>query len=404
MTSATRITTRGQAIFVSVFGLLFLAVGLFVIGREAAQTIGQVRSLSWDRVDANFDTLHVAEHKSSKGNTLFDVVAKYRYSYAGHEYEGNRFSFSSGSDSSRSDKVSAVEAVRAEPKVWVNPANPAESVVWRENLLPPWLLPFGLTFTIAGVITTFVGPASLRARGRRENSWKQERESCIRVSPAIIIITATVLNFACTFLCLGVASVLSSTWSLAVLGAANVLGLALAALYWFRKHRLLNCVARFTNVPESGRSVSCTLAMDHPDANRGDVSLKVKISRPVRAGRTTSTYATYTIAEIPFNVTSEGYGRFSCFISRENHEKVNEVAGQAPVGIPGESRQVDDESISQYVRMALRGEKPLDESQMELMAASKKELQTNVRILSELVLQVNNKTISAQLVPAFWGA
>lgn len=143
--------------FLIIFGSIFALVGalmikpLFITPLQKSQD-----AKTWDEVAAVVVSSKVKSHDSDDGTTYSPYIA-YRYEIDGTEYFGDQYKFMGGSSSGHASKAAIV---RQYPKghtftVFVNPANPKESVIIRDagaellfGLIP-------LIFTTVGIIIIF---------------------------------------------------------------------------------------------------------------------------------------------------------------------------------------------------------------------------------------------------------
>jgi hypothetical protein len=136
------------ALFALAFALVFGAGGAFGIASLLGQLHGWWQARSWHTVPA---TVLTAELKESHGDsTTYEATATYRYVVEGRAYEGTRVGFGHGSDnvgSWQQKQYARLNAARLERRtidVWVDPADPARSVVDRS--LRPGMVAFTVPF------------------------------------------------------------------------------------------------------------------------------------------------------------------------------------------------------------------------------------------------------------------
>ena len=127
---------RGK-IFLSLFALPFAGVGVWMLW-----SIGSMLHDSWQMrdwvtveaqlIDAGYET------RSGEDSDTYEAYATYRYRYAGREYTGDRVGIGSGGDNIGDYQQDTGRRLqrslqRHEPiRIYVDPANPAESVIDRE--------------------------------------------------------------------------------------------------------------------------------------------------------------------------------------------------------------------------------------------------------------------------------
>ncbi|MFY3386521.1 DUF3592 domain-containing protein [Paracidovorax sp. MALMAid1276] len=132
-----------------------------------------VRMRGWQAMPAVIESATLHSHRSSKGGTTRSVSVQYRYTVNGVTFVGQRAAVHTrpdniGSFQERLGQRLESAAQSGEPvPVWVNPRNPAESVVDRS--LRPELLALGLLLaTLSGGLGLWVLARIARAvwRGR----------------------------------------------------------------------------------------------------------------------------------------------------------------------------------------------------------------------------------------------
>lgn len=152
-------TMRSGKRFLIPFGSVFLLIGLLTLNPLLIRPFEKMRTAkTWSAIPATVISSKVKSHDSDDGTT-YSVYIAYRYRIGDKEYLGDRYTFMSGSSSGYEKKA---EVVRHYPKgqtfdVYVNPVNPAESVVKRGisgesflGLLPLVFVIIGATVMIAG--------------------------------------------------------------------------------------------------------------------------------------------------------------------------------------------------------------------------------------------------------------
>lgn len=133
----TSITSRSGSIFLTVFALPFLGVGLFMGFLMVKSLVDQQQMASWDEVPATLIDVHM-EVDSGGDSTSYKVTAQYHYEYKGRNYRGDRVGIHSSSDNlgkyhqrmSRRLKK-AMNAGHTVP-AYVNPKKPSHSVLDRK--------------------------------------------------------------------------------------------------------------------------------------------------------------------------------------------------------------------------------------------------------------------------------
>lgn len=146
-------------------GLLFAGFGVAVLaGMVVTDLIDMARMRDWVAVRAELIDLDLERHHGRRATT-FEVTARYRYHVAGTTFEGSRVGISPGPDnigSYHEDWHARLRKLRRDKTpltVWVDPADPADSVIDRE---PRW--GFLLFKSLFGAIPLVIGGLLLSAR------------------------------------------------------------------------------------------------------------------------------------------------------------------------------------------------------------------------------------------------
>lgn len=150
---------RSPKVFLIIFGSIFALVGILVLKPIFITPLQKTRDAqNWNSVPATVLSSKVKSHSDDDGTT-YSVYIAYRYKVSGQEYIGDQYTFMGGSSSGYDSKAAVVRQypVGREFIVFVNPANPSESVILRDY--SPSLL-FGLiplVFAIVGIIVVLIG-------------------------------------------------------------------------------------------------------------------------------------------------------------------------------------------------------------------------------------------------------
>ena len=163
-----------------VFSLPFAIAGLSMLGWALWGIVGWQQAQSWVETPATLLETKLKRNNSSDGSTS-QATARYRYEYAGKQYESDRVALYSGSDnlgSFQEDLAKKLERKFKAEEPWtafVNPDDPAEAVLDRS--LRPWFtlfkLGFGLIF--AGVGIGMIVGGRIMARREREKQQLAEQ-------------------------------------------------------------------------------------------------------------------------------------------------------------------------------------------------------------------------------------
>ena len=161
----------------ALFAMPFAAAGLgILLFMTAPMVYDWARMQAWQSVPAHVDSATLQTHKSSKGGASYSVSTRYRYQVAGVEYTGNRASITTRADNIGSFqeqlgyRLQGAERTGEPVPVWVNPAQPSESIVDRS--LRPGLL--ALQLGLALVFGAFGGNIMLWAA---RTLWGRLRQS-----------------------------------------------------------------------------------------------------------------------------------------------------------------------------------------------------------------------------------
>jgi hypothetical protein len=171
----------------AVFGLPFLAVGVFVAGLFGNMFLDYRRAASWDRVPARIES---AEFEVSHGKgASYSVKARYSYEYGGRTYTGSRIAADTGgsSDARHRERYELLRQHKESGQpflAWVNPARPQESLLFREMTTMSWaLLPFGLVFAGVGGALFVGGLWSIFGARRRARRLAADPQRPWRADP-----------------------------------------------------------------------------------------------------------------------------------------------------------------------------------------------------------------------------
>ena len=130
------------------FGLIFFFIGAgFFYGMVATKLVNIWDMQSWHSADAQLDSATIESYqrrrKNGGYNTMYTVVASYRYQVNGQFYSGTRLRVDTGSSSDRNDFYALLKLLKHEQSrdkkisIWYDPANPSESVY--ERYLNNWI-------------------------------------------------------------------------------------------------------------------------------------------------------------------------------------------------------------------------------------------------------------------------
>jgi hypothetical protein len=144
----------GGKLFLSLFGLVFLGVGLllgWVILREAA---GGLQTWSWRKTDCEITGSAVRQQNqggNQNGDFFFDV--NYRYTFNGRQYSSDQYKRSAEKSEDYNKMARLTERYRPESSAvcYVNPSAPSQAVLVRYNLFGLLVVLFPVPFAGFGV-------------------------------------------------------------------------------------------------------------------------------------------------------------------------------------------------------------------------------------------------------------
>jgi hypothetical protein len=139
------------------FGFVaFAALGLFLMGRGATWWLEYRRSEHWPRADAFIDRVAPRWADSPGDNPDPRVECDYHFTFAGKEHHGTRVSLTGqgsyaeddrGNKTWEFDELERHRATATPVRCWVNPKDPARSVLFRRAEPRMYWLPLaGLAF------------------------------------------------------------------------------------------------------------------------------------------------------------------------------------------------------------------------------------------------------------------
>lgn len=138
----------------SLLGLVFLAIGLVVPYFTFVRPLQrQHAARQWTPVEAVVTKSMVKSHRGDD-STTYSVYIAYRYTLDGRTYEGDRYTFLSGSSSGYEGKAAVVRQHPSGSKltVYANPADPLDSVVRRDMGPALFLGLIPVVFAVVGAI------------------------------------------------------------------------------------------------------------------------------------------------------------------------------------------------------------------------------------------------------------
>ena len=169
------ITSPGILLFLSFFGLPFLAAGLFMTWLYLSSVNDWWAARSWEEIPCRITSVSLDSSRGSD-STTYKVGATYNYTYRGEKHTGDKVSTSSGGDnigSFQRDKFRELSSFarkvekngkvtkrrkRAKPyRCFVNPEEPSEAILDRSLRWPilAFYSAFALTFPAVGFFLVF---------------------------------------------------------------------------------------------------------------------------------------------------------------------------------------------------------------------------------------------------------
>lgn len=179
------IRKRGTPVFLLLFALPFMGVGIFM-GGLTLRTLQRAHQMEqWMELPATILAADLEQHRGDD-STTYKVTARYRYWVDGRSYESTRVGLHSGSDNigrwhqERYADLQAAQAGRRKLTCRVNPAQPTEAVLFprvRTGMVV-FYAAFAVTFGGAGLAVFLGGLSALRkqryaAAAPAEEPWKQ---------------------------------------------------------------------------------------------------------------------------------------------------------------------------------------------------------------------------------------
>lgn len=162
--------------------LVLALVALMLLGASLGLLVFSVgptvcdwaRMRQWEPVPAQVESARLHKGRKARGAPYYAAVVRYRYQSEGTLYIGTRAAVDDTGDSSRSfhqqivDRLQSAQRAGAPVQVWVNPQNPAESVVDRSLRGAPlaWNLLIAAFAGGAGLIVLVMAVGALRQERR----------------------------------------------------------------------------------------------------------------------------------------------------------------------------------------------------------------------------------------------
>ena len=175
--------TNKGGIFLTLFGAVFLAVGV-VMGFFSIASMRKAEGmLKWNESPAKILSCELERHRGNKGGVSYKVTAQYQYEVDGVQYKNNRVSLSSGFDNIGSfhrDLYNRLKKnkVGSQPfSCWINPSNAADSILVRKPRIPMLMFKalFVLIFGSVGLAIALSGVFMALTPNTSSENFQQPR-------------------------------------------------------------------------------------------------------------------------------------------------------------------------------------------------------------------------------------
>jgi len=147
---------------IGLFALVFTVVGIVLILRSQQDKKKMTQSLNWPSVDGTVTESRVMTTSDDEGSNLYRPYIKYEYQAGGTKLTNDKFSLGmvySTSNIKKSQETVTRYPVGRQVKVYVNPANPAESALEQKGSTTATLV-IGIVLVVLGIcagIPTLIG-------------------------------------------------------------------------------------------------------------------------------------------------------------------------------------------------------------------------------------------------------
>ena len=163
----------GGKFFISLFFLVFLGAGCFFVWQIARDAVVGVRVWSWKATPCQILSSAVAEDGTpGQGVGNFSLAVKYQYSFGGRTFTSEQYARNPKPSSDYGKVARLAERYRPGTSAicYVNPSDPAEAVLVRENLL-------ALLFVLLPMLFVAVGAGGLYSTWRPRRAQNQAASS-----------------------------------------------------------------------------------------------------------------------------------------------------------------------------------------------------------------------------------
>ncbi len=165
----------GASWFLTIFGGIFLAVGLFVGGLQTKSIFQSINAQNWVDTPAVVTQAQLDVSYDSDGNT-YRATGEYEYQWQGDTYASDRLFFGTGSDSQDKFHRGIVKTLKSKQRsgerltVKVNPNNPGQAVAFPQIRWGMTAMMSVFTLLFGGVGAGIIAMGQYAKRlGRRES-------------------------------------------------------------------------------------------------------------------------------------------------------------------------------------------------------------------------------------------
>lgn len=158
--------------------LLAACLGLMVL--SVGPTVHDwSRMRQWQPMSAQVESVRLHKGGTARGGTYYAAVVRYHYRAEGTQYTGTRAAVDGSGDSWRSfhqqlaDRLHNAQRTGTPVQVWVNPVNPAESVVDRSLRVGPLVLNLVMAGVAGGAGLLILAIVRTLRCERRERNQRQ---------------------------------------------------------------------------------------------------------------------------------------------------------------------------------------------------------------------------------------
>jgi hypothetical protein len=157
---------QGPSRGVQSFLLLFVAIGVAVVGAGVWTLVKSIRTESWPVTDGVIESANVKAHSGSKGGTSYSPEVTYTYRVGGAKYDGDKIAVGQMSSSSEyAHGVLSRYPVGSKVTVHYSPTDPAEAVLETGIHGGTWIcFGVGTAFVLFGAMFLQIMRAANRAQ------------------------------------------------------------------------------------------------------------------------------------------------------------------------------------------------------------------------------------------------